>query len=105
MTPEAAAGLLSLLSIAKDLTAFSVLVIGFWLVLDGRLVTRKHMEEVVAAVVAARDIQTAEAKAREEEWKRLAIRGQDIIEPLASVARDRVREQVRELRAGQSEAP
>ncbi len=88
MTPEAAAGLLSLLSVAKDLTAFSVLVVGFWLVLNGQLVTRKHMDEVVSAVVAARDVQTAEAKAREEEWKRLAIRGTDILEPLASAVRE-----------------
>lgn len=105
MTPEAAAGLLSLLSVAKDLTAFSVLVVGFWLVLDGRLVTRKHMDEVVAAVIAARDIQTAEAKAREDEWKRLAVRGTDILAPLITVARDRVHEQVQELRAGQGDPP
>ena len=88
MTPEGAAGLLSLLSLAKDLTAFTVLVVGFWLVLDGRLVTRKHMEEVVAAVVAARDVQTAEAKAREDEWKRLAVRGVDIAIPLATAVKD-----------------
>jgi hypothetical protein len=105
MTPEAASGLISLLSIAKDLTAFSVLMVGFWLVLDGRLVTRRHMDEVVAAVVAARDVQTAEAKAREDEWRRLAIRGTDLIAPLIPVARERVHEQVRELRGSQADQP
>lgn len=88
MTPESAAGLLSLLSLLKDLGAFGILGVGFWLLLSGQLVTRKHMDEVVSQVVAARDVQTAEAKAREEEWKRLAIRGTDILEPLASAVKE-----------------
>jgi hypothetical protein len=101
MTPESAAGLISLLSLLKDLGAFGILGFGFWLLLDGRLVTRGHLNEVVAAERQ----QALDAKAREAEWKRLATRGTDeIIPPLAVVAREHVREQVKELR-GQTEAP
>lgn len=88
MTPEGAAGLISLLSLLKDLGSIGVLGAGIWLLLTGRVVTRKHMDEVVAAVIAARDVQTAEAKAREDEWKRLAVRGVDIAIPLATAVKD-----------------
>jgi hypothetical protein len=58
-----------------------------WLLLDGRLVTRGHLNDVVAAERAA----TADAKAREAEWRRLATRGADeIIPPLVLAARDRL---------------
>lgn len=88
MTPETAAGLISLLSLLKDLGAYGVLGAGVWLLLTNRVVTRKHMDEVVAAVTASRDVQTSEAKAREEEWKRLAIRGIDIAVPLATAVKE-----------------
>jgi Flp pilus assembly protein protease CpaA len=50
-------------------------------------------------LVRAKDAQVAKAELREAEWRRLAIRGADeIIPPLVSDARERVREQLRELR-------
>lgn len=95
MTPEAATGLLSLLSILKDMSAFSVLGIVVWLLLDGRLVTRGHLNDVVAG----KNSEIAEAKAERDEWRRLAKRGTDeIIVPLLPAAREAVREQIRDLR-------
>lgn len=48
--------------------------------------------------VRSQTAQIADAKAREAEWKRLALRGaEEIIPPLVSVARARVRDQIHEL--------
>lgn len=101
MTPEAATGVLSLVSMLKDLTAFSVLGIGFWLLLDGRLVTRAHLNDVVQAEREKTAIEAGE----KAEWKRLATRGTDeIIVPLASAVRVQVRDHIRELR-GEAREP
>lgn len=87
MTPEAIAGIVSLLSLLKDLGALGILGMGFWLVLDGRLVTRGHLNDVVAAERAS----TAKAEAREAEWHRLAVRGaDDIIPPLVTATREQL---------------
>lgn len=95
MTPEAAAGLLSTLNLLKDLGAYGVLGAGFWLLLTGRLVTRGHLNDVVQAERQAK----LDAQAREAEWRRLAVRGaEEIIPPLATVAKVHVQEQVRGLR-------
>ena len=80
--------LLTLMTTLRDLGAYGGLGVLVWLLLTGRVVTRQHMNEVVSQVIAARDVQTAEAKAREDEWKRLAIRGIDIAVPLASAVKD-----------------
>lgn len=95
MTPEAGAGLLSLLSIAKDLTAFSVLAAVFWLLLDGRIVTRGHLNDVVQAERQ----QTADARAEREEWKLEAKRlANEIVPPLLDSIKEQTRAQIRELR-------
>lgn len=53
-------------------------------------------------LMRSKDSQIAKAEAREAEWRRLAIRGADeIIPPLVMDARERVREQLRELREPQ----
>lgn len=101
MPPEAT-GILSLLNILKDISAMGVLGIGFWLVLDGRLVTRGHLNDVVAG----KNDEIIEARAVGAEWKRLATRGtDDIIVPLLPAAREVIREQIRELRGGQAGPP
>lgn len=95
MTPETAAGFISLLSLLKDLGAFGVLGAGFWLLLSGRLVTRGHLNDVVAG----KNAEIAKAEARESEWARLAKRGaDDIIPPLVQDARAQVSERMRDLR-------
>lgn len=95
MTPEQLAALISLGSLLKDLGAIGGLLVLIWLILDGRLVTRGHLNDVTAG----KDAEIAKAEAREAEWRRLAVRGADeIIPPLATVVRDRVQEQIRELR-------
>lgn len=95
MTPEQVGGLLSLLSLLRDLGAYGVLGVGCWLLLTGRVVTREHLNDVLAG----KNAEIAKAEAREAEWRRLAVRGADeIIPPLASVVRARVQEQARELR-------
>lgn len=87
MTPEAATGLISLLSIVKDLTAFSVLAVVFWLLLDGRLVTRGHLNDVVRA----ESEKTAILDGVASEWKRLAKRGtEEIAAPLADAVREQL---------------
>lgn len=88
MTPEQIASLVSLGWAAKDLGAIAGLGFVLWLLLSGRVVTRRHMDEVVEAVVKSKDVQVEEAKIREREWHRLATRGaDDIIAPLASAVR------------------
>lgn len=95
MDPEAAAGFLSLLALLRDLGAYGGLGLLVWLLLTGRIVTRGHLNDVVAG----KNAEIAKAEAREAEWRRLAVRGADeIIPPLATVVRDRVQEQIRELR-------
>lgn len=85
MTPEAIAGLISLGTLLKDLGAIGGLLVLIWLLMEGRLVTRAHLNDVVTSERA----QVADAKAREAEWKRLATRGADeIIPPLASAVRE-----------------
>lgn len=50
-------------------------------------------------LIRSKDAQATDAKGREAEWKRLALRGvNDIIPPLASAARAQIAEQIRELR-------
>lgn len=88
MTPEQITSIASLAWMIKDAGAIGSMAYLLYLLLSGRVVTRRHMEEVVAQVVAARDVQTTEAKTREDEWKRLATRGTDIIEPLTQAIRD-----------------
>lgn len=98
MTPESAAGLLAVLSTLKDVGAFGVLGMGCWLLLTSRIVTRGHLNDVVAG----KNAEIAKAEAREAEWRRLAVRGADeILPPLVAVARMRVREQLRELHEAQ----
>lgn len=95
MDPEAAAGLLALLAQLRDLGAYGGLGFLVWLLMTGRVVTRGHLNDVVAG----KNAEIAKAEAREAEWRRLAVRGADeIIPPLATVVRDRVQEQIRELR-------
>lgn len=87
MSPEQLGALLSLGSIIKDLGAIGGLLVLIWLLLDGRLVTRGHLNDVVAS----ERTQAAKAEAREAEWKRLATRGADeIIPPLASAVREQL---------------
>lgn len=93
MTPDTAAGLISTLSLLKDLGAYGVLGAGIWLLLTGRVVTRGHLNDVVAAERA----QVAKAEAREAEWARIAKRGtEDIAAPLAA----EVSAQLKALRGG-----
>lgn len=88
MTPEQLGALISLGSLLKDLGAIGGLLLMLWLILDGRLITRGHLNDVIAAERA----QTAKAEAREGEWKRLATRGtDDIAVPLASAVRESLR--------------
>lgn len=95
MTPEQLAALISLGSVLKDLGAIGGLLVLIWLILDGRLVTRGHLNDVLTAERA----NTADAKAERDEWKRLARRGaDDIIPPLVTDVRAQVREHIRELR-------
>lgn len=78
----------------KDLGAFGGLGLIVWLLLTGRVVTRGHLNDVVASERA----QTAKAEAREAEWARLAKRGADeIIPPLVIESREHARERFREL--------
>ena len=87
MTPEQLAGLLSLGSLLKDLGALGVLLLLVWLLLDGRLVTRGHLNDVVAG----KNAEIAKSEAREAEWRRLATRGaEEIIPPLASAVREQL---------------
>jgi hypothetical protein len=98
VTPDSAAGLLAVLSTLKDVGAFGVLGMGCWLLLTSRIVTRGHLDDVVAG----KNAEIAKAEAREAEWRRLAVRGADeILPPLVTVARTRVREQLRELHEAQ----
>lgn len=71
-----------------------------WLVIQGTIVTLFWLYvRSKAEQLADQKEQTTKAEAREAEWRRLALRGADeIIPPLASVARVRVQEQMRELR-------
>lgn len=87
MTPETAAGLISLLSLLKDLGAYGVLGAGIWLLLTGRVVTRGHLNDVVAA----KDRELSKSEARGDEWKRLADRQtNDIGAPLAATVREQL---------------
>lgn len=53
-------------------------------------------------LIRAKDAQILKAEAREAEWRRLAIRGaEEIIPPLVLDTRERVRDQLRELREPQ----
>ncbi len=98
MTPEGAAGLLAILSTLKDAGAFGVLGMGIWLLLTSRLVTRGHLNDVVAG----KNAEIAKAEAREAEWRRLAVRGADeIIPPLVRDTRAHIGERLRELREPQ----
>lgn len=64
-----------------------------WLVIQGAFVT------IFWLYVRSERAQIADAKARELEWKRLALRGvNEIIPPLVSVARAHVQDQLQELR-------
>jgi len=84
VSPEQIGALLSLGSVLKDLGAIGGLLVLLWLVLDGRLITKGHHAEVVAAEKAA----TVRVEAWGTEWKRLATRGSDeIIVPLATAVR------------------
>lgn len=95
MDPEAAAGLLSTLALLRDLGAYGGLGLLVWLLLTGRVVTRGHLNDVVAG----KNAEIEDAKAREAEWKQQAKRlADEIVPPLATVARARVQEQIRELR-------
>lgn len=70
-----------------------VLLAACWAVIQATIVTLFWL------YVRSEKAQTAKAEAREGEWKRLALRGaNEIIPPLASVARVQVAEQLRELR-------
>lgn len=92
MTPEAATGLLSFLSVLKDASAFTILGVMVWLLLDGRLVTRGHLNDVVAG----KNAEIAKAEAREHAWKSLATRGAtEIISPLTAVVVEQARSQLR----------
>jgi hypothetical protein len=98
VSPEGAAGLLAVLGTMKDIGAFSVLGVGVWLLLTSRIVTRGHLNDVVAG----KNAEIAKAEAREAEWRRLAVRGADeIIPPLVRDARGQVGERMRELREPQ----
>ena len=95
MNPDQIAGVASLLLTVKDVGAFGVLGMGCWLLLTSRIVTRGHLNDVVAG----KNAEIAKAEAREAEWRRLAVRGADeIIQPLAQGARAHVTEQLRVLR-------
>lgn len=95
MEPETVAGLVSTLTLLRDLGAYGGLGLLVWLLLTGRVITRGHLNDVVAG----KNAEIAKSEAREAEWRRLAVRGADeIIPPLATVVRDRVQEQIRELR-------
>jgi hypothetical protein len=79
----------------KDLGAFGGLGLIVWLLLTGRVVTRGHLNDVVAG----KNAEITDAKAREAEWARLAKRGaEEIIPPLVVEAREHARERLRELR-------
>lgn len=87
MTPEQIAALISLGSLIKDLGAIGGLLFLIWLLMEGRLVTKGHLNDVVASERAA----TAKAEAREAEWRRLATRGTDeIAAPLARAVREQL---------------
>lgn len=87
MTPEQLGGLLALGSYLKDAGAFGGLILIIWLLLDGRLITRGHLSDVVKAQA----VQEARLEAWGNEWRRLAIRGaDDILPPLASAVRERI---------------
>lgn len=95
MDLESASGLLSLLALLRDLGAYGGLGLLVWLLLTGRVVTRGHLNDVVAG----KNAEIAKAEAREAEWARSAKRGADeIIPPLVADVRAQVREQIRELR-------
>lgn len=65
-------------------------------VLQGAIVTLFWL------LIRSKDSQVAKAEAREGEWKRVAVRGAtELLPPLVSDARERVREQLRELREPQ----
>lgn len=69
------------------------LLASIWVVIQGTIVTLFWL------LIRAKDAQIVKAEAREGEWRRVAVRGADeIIPPLASVARVRVQEQIKELR-------
>ncbi len=98
MTPDNAAALLALLSTIKDVGAFGVLGMGVWLLLTSRIVTRGHLNDVVAG----KNAEITKAEAREAEWRRLAVRGADeIIPPLVRDARAQIGERLRDLREPQ----
>lgn len=87
MTPEQLGGLLALGSYLKDAGAFGGLTLIIWLLLSGRIVTRGHLSDVVAAERARQ----AETAAWGNEWRRLAIRGaNDILPPLASAVQEQL---------------
>lgn len=95
MTAEQLGALISLGSVLKDLGAIGGLLVLIWLLLEGRLVTRGHLNDVVAG----KNAEIAKAEAREAEWARLAKRGADeIISPLATDVRTALQKQIRELR-------
>lgn len=72
------------------------LLASIWVVIQGTIVTLFWL------LIRSKDTQIAKAEARESEWRRLAIRGADeIIPPLVLDARERVRDQLRELREPQ----
>lgn len=98
MTPEQLGALLSLGSLLKDLGAIGGLILLIWLLLEGRLVTRGHLNDVVTAERQ----NTADAKAERDEWKQEAKRlANDIIPPLLEPVKARTRVEIRELRESQ----
>jgi hypothetical protein len=98
VNPDQISGLAALLLTLKDLGAFGGLGLLVWLVLTGRMVTRGHLNDVVAG----KNAEIAKAEAREGEWRRLAVRGaNEIIPPLVQEARAQTGERIRELREPQ----
>ncbi len=90
-----AAGLLALLERLRDLGALGGLGLIVWLLLTGRLVTRGHLNDVMAG----KNAEIVKAEAREHEWKLQAMRlADDIVPPLVSDIRGQTRDDLRALR-------
>lgn len=99
MDAEAAAGFLSLLALLRDLGALGGLGFLLWLILTGRVVTRGHLNDVMAA----KNAELENVKAERNEWKTEAKRlADEIVPPLAAAVRSTVQEQTRRLREPRS---